>query len=301
MVTGDGFLELAGRGRNGALRWTAAMLVILTLWFGLTYAMGWVLAAGIRLGHGAGNPPPPVPGSLTGLGRLADFVLVNLSFLPLLLGLYVAARLVHRRPFRTLITAGERVDWALAFRAGALFLLALASLTALQAVLMPGAFRAGADPVRLLLFLPFALVLTPIQAATEELLMRGYAMQGLRRLTARPWAIVAGSSVLFAILHGANPEIGQAPVLAFLFYLGFGAVLALVTIRAGRLEPAIGIHAANNLFTVMVVNPATTALPSPSLFTYLMPVGGVDLVMLLVAGGIAWRLTPAGARGRGSS
>ena len=46
-----------------------------------------------------------------------------------------------------------------------------------------------------------------------------------------------------------------------------GCVTAYVTLRDGRLELALGLHAANNLLTVLLANYTVTALPSPSLFT----------------------------------
>jgi membrane protease YdiL (CAAX protease family) len=43
--------------------------------------------------------------------------------------------------------------------------------------------------------------------------------------------------------------------------------MAYVTLRDGRLELALGMHAANNLFTALFANAVVTVMPTPSLFT----------------------------------
>ncbi len=43
--------------------------------------------------------------------------------------------------------------------------------------------------------------------------------------------------------------------------------MAFITLRDGRLELALGLHAANNLFTGLFANTVVTVLPTPSMFT----------------------------------
>ena len=59
-------------------------------------------------------------------------------------------------------------------------------------------------------WLPFvlaALLLTPLQCAAEELVFRGYVLQGLGRLLRNPLVLVVLSGLLFAIPHLLNPEV----------------------------------------------------------------------------------------------
>jgi membrane protease YdiL (CAAX protease family) len=44
-------------------------------------------------------------------------------------------------------------------------------------------------------------------------------------------------------------------------------VMAYVTLRDGRLELALGLHAANNLFAALFANYSVTVMPTPSIFT----------------------------------
>src|SRR5262245_1317191 len=66
--------------------------------------------------------------------------------------------------------------------------------------------------------------------------------------------------------HLANPEISAGFVPLVLFYTGFGILLALVTIRTQGLELAIGVHAANNLFSDLIANYKGSALETASIF-----------------------------------
>ena len=101
--------------------------------------------------------------------------------------------------------------------------------------------------------------------SAEELLFRGHLLQALGLRTRRTWLLVGISALVFGAMHMANTEVGAGPALIFTYYVGFGAFLALITLRDNRLELAIGAHAANNLFVALVVNATTPrCLPAPS-------------------------------------
>jgi hypothetical protein len=72
------------------------------------------------------------------------------------------------------------------------------------------------------------IVLTsPIQAAAEEIFFRGYLLQALGSLVARPWFGVIASSVVFALLHGTQ----NVPL--FVDRLAFGLLAGLLVWRTG--------------------------------------------------------------------
>ena len=50
-------------------------------------------------------------------------------------------------------------------------------------------------------------------------------------------------------------------------YFLIGAFAAVITLLDGGLELALGLHAANNLYTALVANYTVSALPSESIFT----------------------------------
>jgi hypothetical protein len=80
----------------------------------------------------------------------------------------------------------------------------------------------------------------------------------------------------------ANPEVDAGFLLVALYYFGFGAFLAWVSLRDGTLELAIGAHAANNLFGAVVLSFEGSALKTPSLFFTDRFVPAYSLILFLV-------------------
>ena len=140
-------------------------------------------------------------------------------------------------------------------------------------------------------WVPFALaaiILTPIQTSAEELLFRGYFLQGLGLLTKRKWILIIISGLIFAVPHFLNPEMKYGFVLMGLFYFSFGAILTMITLKSNRLEYALGVHAANNLMTVLLANYKDSALPSPSIFTASVVDPVFNLVSFILGAGLLW-------------
>lgn len=106
------------------------------------------------------------------------------------------------------------------------------------------------------LFLQVSLVLAAVVFApvVEELMYRGVLLRALEN-KGRWWAIVA-SSALFAILHMTGLDTDQfwlsaAVLLPPLFILGI--VLAWLTLKTGRIGPAIFLHSGWNLLSAFVL------------------------------------------------
>jgi uncharacterized protein len=83
----------------------------------------------------------------------------------------------------------------------------------------------------------------------EELFFRGLLLRSLQRRMPDAVAI-ALSAVAFGLAHGSTLP-ADAVVLVVVSLTVFGAVLATLAIRTGRLGPGIIAHAVFNLFTVL--------------------------------------------------
>lgn len=84
-------------------------------------------------------------------------------------------------------------------------------------------------------------LVTPLQAAAEEYLFRGYLLQALGSFFPSPWVGVVSSSLLFAALHGSQ----NLPL--FLNRLAFGLLAAALVLATGGLEAGIAAHVVNNV------------------------------------------------------
>ncbi len=83
----------------------------------------------------------------------------------------------------------------------------------------------------------------------EELFFRGLLLRSLQRRVPA-WAAVAVSAVAFGIAHGSALPV-DAVLLVMISLTVFGAILAVMAIRTGRLGPGIVAHAIFNLFTLL--------------------------------------------------
>jgi membrane protease YdiL (CAAX protease family) len=137
-----------------------------------------------------------------------------------------------------------------------------------EAILYPGRYDLSLDPGKFIIYALFALLLIPIQASCEELFFRGYLMQGLGLRIRGIVILPVVSGLIFGLLHLANPEMsvlsGAWMLAVSYFIVGFFA--ALITLLDGGLELALGLHAANNLYTALVANTTISALASESIF-----------------------------------
>ena len=83
----------------------------------------------------------------------------------------------------------------------------------------------------------------------EELFFRGLLLRSLQRRVP-DWAAVVVSAVAFGIAHGSALPV-EGVLLVMISLTAFGAILAIMAIRTGRLGASIVTHAVFNLFTLL--------------------------------------------------
>jgi uncharacterized protein len=101
-------------------------------------------------------------------------------------------------------------------------------------------------------FIIVILLTSPIQAVAEEIFFRGYLLQALGSLVAKPWFGVVASALVFAVLHGTQ----NLPL--FIDRLAFGLLAGLLVWRTGGLEAGIAAHVINNVFAYLIAGLTTS-------------------------------------------
>lgn len=260
------FIAVAAEGRHSWKAYAATLLLVLLAFFAFVFAGSFFIAIAL-LAAGAIERL-----DVARLPWEAQFILGVGVYVFILGALLLGVRAFHRRRLITLVVAGPRLRWGRLLAAGGLWLALLAAGEVSTYALHPGAYTFNFDAGAFLALLPLALLLIPIQAATEELLFRGYLLQGLGRWTRRPWLALLITALLFGLLHGANPEV-QAYGLGLMavYYIGFGLFAGVITLLTNGLELAIGMHIANNLYGALLVTFPNSALPTPALFNLTQP------------------------------
>lgn len=274
------YLEVARTGKNEWWRYLLSFPAIITTWL---IVGSLPVAFAIAYVQSDGNPATNFTGTrFTGIPLLIEFLVTMSSFIPFLLATLLAVWLIHARSVRTLITAAPRIRWG-RMLAGAGIWFGIASLIAIvESLLFPGRYVLTFQPLTLLVFAIFALVIIPIQTSAEEVFFRGYLLQWMGLRLKNKWLLAFLNGVLFFLPHTANPEMAVDSLLVGLGYFVIGFVFTLITIQDDGMELALGMHAANNLFAALFANYTITALPSPSLFTVQVLDPVYSLVSLIV-------------------
>jgi phytanoyl-CoA hydroxylase len=243
------YLALADAGRNAWWRYGLGILVIAASWLiGGSYAYGLVL-------H--------LP-----LGFVTEFVAINASILMLLAGVLVVMPVLHGRSWRTLVTPYARIDGRRIAQGAALWVVLSLVCAFVEHLLYPGRYAWSLDLQRWLPFALAALLLTPLQCAAEELVFRGYVLQGMGRVMRSPPVLAVLSSVIFTLPHLYNPEVAAyGLVIMAANYFVMGLFLAGIALRDGRLELAIGAHAGNNLLLALFIRYDDSVFETESVFT----------------------------------
>jgi membrane protease YdiL (CAAX protease family) len=260
------YLDLARLGRTGWLRHILAIGLILFLWQVIGALPSVIL---IFLVSTDGNPKTTVSasGQFSGVEPVVSLAIILSASVLFLIGIFLAIRFIHLRPFRTLITPESRISWGRIFQGFIVWVILLGVMSLVEVFLYPGRYIWTLNFRQFIPFSILALLLIPIQASAEELFFRGYLLQSIGLRLRNIWILSFLSGLVFMLPHLLNPEARVNFVLMGFYYFFIGAVMAFVTLRDGRLELAIGLHIANNLFSALVANYSVTVLPTPSMFT----------------------------------
>ncbi len=252
-MIGEHFITAARAGLNGVWRFVAVFGLVMLLWI---LGSSCFLTVGM---FASGSF------TLTTMNPYALFVLqlVGFAFIPL--GLWLGLRIIHHRPFFTLIDPSghfqQRKFWF-----GAVVWFGLSALgDVVLSFLQPSNYQFTFHLEPFLLYLVLAVVFIPIQASSEELLFRGYLTQGFGLI--RWWLGWIIPAVLFGLMHSLNPEVDTyGMLLSMPIYIGVGLLFGWVTLRSNSLEMSMGMHIANNLYSSLIVTFPSSALTTETLF-----------------------------------
>jgi membrane protease YdiL (CAAX protease family) len=137
-------------------------------------------------------------------------------------------------------------------------------------------------PLAFLILFLISIVMIPLQTSMEELVFRGYLVQGFGVLCKNRWMPLLITSVLFGLLHIWNPEIDKLGIHLIWYYIGTGLFLGVITLMDEGMELALGFHAANNLVTALFVTASWTAFQTESLLIdNSEPSLGLELIITL--------------------
>lgn len=175
----------------------------------------------------------------------ASLLYLNLSLGAGILVCWTVMRVVHRMRPRWLSSVRPKLRWKLFGIFTAISVVALVAQVVVS-VLLPGdqegdiSSQVNSFDTTTLVLALIVLVTTPLQAAGEEYVFRGYLMQAVGSLTRSKWIALLVTSTLFALAHGVQ----NFPL--FFDRFTFGLIAGWLVIRTGGLEVGIAMHILNN-------------------------------------------------------
>ena len=203
-------------------------------------------------------------------------------------------KFIHNQTILSLTTSRKKVDWNRVFFSFSLWGGFTLVSTLVIYFLAPENFILNFDTSKFLVFFVLALLLIPLQTSFEEYLFRGYLMQGIGVITKSRLVPLIITSVLFGVMHIANPEVGKLGLIIMVYYIGTGFFLGIITLMDEGLELALGFHAANNLIGALLVTADWTAFQTDSIlkdisepsanFDVLFPIFVIFPILLIIFG-----------------
>ena len=177
----------------------------------------------------------------------------------------VAIKWIHKRPILSVFTGRKGLDWMRICTSFVIVFFLLSIISAVQVYFSDDIVWSFEWDTFLPLLL-IACIMIPIQTTIEELLFRGYLLQGIKRRLGSNIQAVVLSGFFFGLIHMGNPEIETIGVHVLSHYVLLGLFLGLLTLFDNGLELSMGFHAANNIFAALMISSDWQVFQTEALF-----------------------------------
>lgn len=240
---------------------------------------------GITMTEIAENPNILFNPEKIGIDKNLLLALMMGMFVFTLLFLWLALKFIQKKPLSSIITGYENIRWKRYFFSFGVWAALIVILTIASYLLSPQDIEIRFNASNFIILLIVSVIFIPIQTATEELIFRGYLMQGFGLAFKNGVVPLIITSILFGLMHGSNPEAKAHGLLIMMpYYIFFGAFLGMLTLLDEGAELAMGIHCANNLVSSLLVCSKNSVLQTDAIFyTSVENPGGEFIIWIIMA------------------
>jgi len=191
--------------------------------------------------------------------------LLLLSFAFVLPGIWLVVKKLHDLPIMSILSSRKKIDLERVLYSFMLWGTVVSAFVFLEYSLNPENYVFNFKVKEFLILAVIAILFIPIQTSVEEIVFRGYLMQGFGHWFNSRFMALFLSSTVFGSLHLANPEITALGYEFVILYITVGFVLGIMTLMDDGLELALGFHAANNLIAALLVTADWTVFQTESI------------------------------------
>ena len=215
------------------------------------------------------------------LGKNRLLVHLLLPFVFIFAALYVGITRFHKRNFLSVLTSAPHFRWKRFFTAFSLWWVVMLAFVLFE-FFMGNELKLNLDIKKLIPLVIISFLLIPIQTTAEEVLFRGYLAQALYRKIGSYLHVIITTSAFFALMHAFNPEVATLGYGILSYYFLTGVFLAVMTIMDDGMELSMGYHAANNVFTAIMITNNWQAFQTDAVFLDTStPTFGLDSIVTL--------------------
>jgi len=262
-------LESTFKGRNSFWRYVvmvASVFIVSNTIGGIPIIISFALKASDpgTMGRIAANPNDI---SVLGLSSNVAFLMMMFPFIAGLAAFILLVKPLNNRSFKMTINGTEKIRWKRFFISAFVWLILSSLYLFFYVKFDPSNFKINNQTISLLILSILTVVFIPFQAAFEEVLFRGYLMQGFAALLRNRWFPIVLTSILFGLMHSLNPEVKAFGFFTMIpQYIVFGLIFGIITVLDDGIEATMGAHAANNIFLCIMVTSGSSALQTPALY-----------------------------------
>jgi uncharacterized protein len=263
-------LESGYTGKNSFWRY----IVMLVTVFFIANLVGSIPLLILFIVKSAGNPEAyakiaanPTDFGAMGFDPIIGLILLVIPFVFCLFAFILLVKPLHQRTFKQSINGTNSIRWNRFFISGAVWFVLCLIYLLVCIKFDPSNFQLNNTSVTLVYLIVVVIIMIPFQASFEEVIFRGYLMQGLAVLANNRWFPLLVTSILFASMHSANPEVkayGFFTMMPQYFFMAL--TFGIASLLDDGIEVAMGAHAANNIFISIFTAYSSSALQTPALY-----------------------------------
>ncbi len=291
------FLQIAKQGQNSWWRYLLGIFVIVigTL-LGQMPIYGLLLAKGIS-GDEIGEMAATLNFEPAGITQNMTLFFMLLAFAGGMVGLWFSVVFIHGKKFRWLITPLERINWRKILFSFSLWMGLTLAAELIFFLIHPENYELNFQPAQFFGLVVVSLIMFPIQTSWEELVFRGYMMQGISLISYFRWIPLLITSLAFGLMHMMNEEVSAFGVGSTMtYYIGTGLFLGIITLMDDSLELALGVHAATNIYSSLFVTFEASSLKTAAVFE-MKSVNMTEMLIAFFAVAIVYTLVVAKKNG----
>ncbi|MBK5209291.1 MAG: CPBP family intramembrane metalloprotease [Flavobacteriaceae bacterium] len=260
------FIQQAYKGNNGVWAYVKTILLVLVGW----QIIGLIPLFGTAYYYSDSKEKfmSSMATSFASLGINSNLylILVIFTFLGGLVFLFIGVKFIHKRKILTVLTSRAKLDVNRILFAFSVWFIFGVFIFMINYVMTPEDFVWNFKLMPFIILVLISFLLLPFQTSMEEVLFRGYLMQGFGTWFKKSFVALILTSVIFGLLHGANPEVAKLGWTTMVFYIGTGLLLGIFALMDEGLELSLGFHAANNILAAMLVTTNWSAFQTEALF-----------------------------------